>query len=132
VSDAEPLTLTTVLPADENAPRSARDQAADLLARLAVDTTRLEDVALVVSELVSNAVIHGPGGALEVRLAASPILFRIEVQDGGVNGFEWHGPRRDDHWGLELVRVFSDRSGVTLVPSTVAWSEIDLQRPSSV
>jgi anti-sigma regulatory factor (Ser/Thr protein kinase) len=129
MSEAEPLkplTLSTRFPADEDAPRTARDCAADLLARQGVLTSRGDDVALVVSELVSNAVRHGPGGEVELNMACSHRTFRVEVSDEGTRQFEWPLASHGDHWGLELVRMFSDRSGIHWVPWTVAWSEIDL------
>ncbi|MCX5377969.1 anti-sigma regulatory factor [Streptomyces sp. NBC_00091] len=48
-----------------------------------VPEERLNDVVLVVSELVTNAVRYGtePGDSLRVVLAAAPGLVRIKVQD---------------------------------------------------
>ena len=42
----------------------------------------VEDVALMASELFTNAVLHGAGG-VEVRLAMSPSRIRVEVWDDG-------------------------------------------------
>lgn len=41
-----------------------------------------DDVALMTSELFTNAVLHG-AGRVEVRLALSPSRIRIEVWDDG-------------------------------------------------
>lgn len=41
-----------------------------------------EDVALMASELFTNAVLHG-AGVVEVRLAMSPSRIRVEVWDDG-------------------------------------------------
>jgi hypothetical protein len=41
-----------------------------------------EDILLVVSELVTNACLHG-GGPKELRLQRAPKHLRIEVTDGG-------------------------------------------------
>ncbi len=41
-----------------------------------------EDVLLVVSELVTNACLHG-GGPDELRLHRAPKVLRLEVSDGG-------------------------------------------------
>ena len=41
-----------------------------------------EDILLVVSELVTNACLHG-GGPDELRLHRAPKLLRVEVRDGG-------------------------------------------------
>ena len=44
-----------------------------------------EDILLVVSELVTNACLHG-GGPDELRLHQAPKLLRVEVSDGGGGG----------------------------------------------
>src|SRR5689334_13269743 len=77
------------LPSDADAPRAARDAAAAMLSDLGSGYARAEDLALVVSELVTNAVVHGPAGELELRLEGTPTMIRIEVADGGTATFEW-------------------------------------------
>ncbi|MFI8084451.1 ATP-binding protein [Kitasatospora sp. NPDC086009] len=42
-----------------------------------------EDVVLMVSELVTNACVHAPGGPYELRLAWDGSRLRIEVGDAG-------------------------------------------------
>jgi anti-sigma regulatory factor (Ser/Thr protein kinase) len=119
------ISLVQRLPSDADAPRTARDAAADVLAQ--VDgATRADDLALVVSELVSNAVIHGPDGDLELRLVATAAMIRVEVSDPGTTSFDWPANGGDGHWGLGLVRIFTERCGVVREPSTVVWCELDL------
>jgi anti-sigma regulatory factor (Ser/Thr protein kinase) len=111
----------------EDAPRIARDAAAQLLGRLGCGEQRADDVALIISELVTNAVVHGPHGRdVMVRMTGTEHLIRIEVSDEGTAAFEWPGDRLDGHWGLGLVREFADRSGLIFRPWTVAWCELDL------
>jgi serine/threonine-protein kinase RsbW len=114
------------LTSDADAPRAARDAAAAMLSDLGSGYARAEDLALVVSELVTNAVVHGPAGELELRLEGTPTMIRIEVSDGGTATFEWPPDTSGGHWGLNLVGIFSERSGVIREPSTCVWCELDL------
>lgn len=45
------------------------------------DSTRLDDAALVLSELVGNAVRHAEGSSLQVRLRRTGDVLRIAVHD---------------------------------------------------
>jgi anti-sigma regulatory factor (Ser/Thr protein kinase) len=86
----------------------------------------LEDVRLIVSELVTNAVKHGPDGQVKVRLRRDGRMIRGEVEDEGTSTF---GLRRkirvgpDGGLGLHLVETLSDRWGVEAGSSRV-WFEI--------
>jgi anti-sigma regulatory factor (Ser/Thr protein kinase) len=99
-----------------------------MLDELGAGDHRSEDLAIVVSELVTNAVVHGPAGDLELRLLATPSTIRVEVRDAGTRPFLWPDISLHTQRGLGLVRTFSDRSGVTQQPSTVVWCELDLSR----
>ena len=91
------------------------------------------DVALLVSELVTNSVRHGlgPGDEIDVRGYASSDMVRVEVSDGGA-GFappEQPVPRLDAEepggWGLVLVDRVADRWGVAHDEGTSVWFELD-------
>ena len=96
-----------------------------------VDSQCLDDVRLLVSELVTNAVRHagGPHGAevtLDVTIDAARL--RVEVADPGA-GFDPQ-PRDDEMtrpggWGLYLVDRIADRWGVVRNRMTRVWFEID-------
>jgi len=96
-----------------------------------VDSQCLEDIRLLVSELVTNAVRHasGPNGgtvALDVTIESSRI--RVEVADPGA-GFNPQ-PRDDEMtrpggWGLYLVDRIADRWGVVRNTLNHVWFEID-------
>jgi anti-sigma regulatory factor (Ser/Thr protein kinase) len=103
-----------------------------MLQRLGVAGPRAEDVALVVSELVTNAVIHGPNAGVELRLEGTPTVLRVEVCDDGTARFDWpvDGSDSDGHWGLGLVTRFSERAGVEWRPCTTVWCEFDLAQIS--
>jgi anti-sigma regulatory factor (Ser/Thr protein kinase) len=96
-----------------------------------VDPGVLEDIRLLVSELVTNAVRHAQtpnGGEVALEVAIDPPRLRVEVADPGT-GFD---PRpRDDEmtrpggWGLFLVDRVADRWGVVRDRMNCVWFEID-------
>ena len=62
----------------------ARDAA--LAFRSLLPERGVEDLRLVLSELVTNAVVHGDGATIDLRLEAEGGVVRGEVVDGG-DGF---------------------------------------------
>jgi anti-sigma regulatory factor (Ser/Thr protein kinase) len=109
-----PLTLSLPLPRNASAPERARTE---LRRRLAdqVPADTLRDVELVVSELVTNAVLHGAGTlVLRLELDDDGCIQGDVVDEGGgfeyelrQEGFEQVGGR-----GLFLVDRLTDRWGV--------------------
>jgi anti-sigma regulatory factor (Ser/Thr protein kinase) len=91
-----------------------------------------EDLLLLVTELVANAVVHGdvgPEGTLDLEVRRWPERVRVGVLDPGA-GFEPDGPRvcqdQAGGWGLFLIDRIADRWGVTSEPDgTCVWFEID-------
>ena len=88
------------------------------------------DVLLLVTELVSNAVRHakaGPDAVVRVELRRGSDSLRVAVSDEGA-GFTAEAPlERDqaDGWGLALVDRIADRWAVTPTASgTCAWFEM--------
>ena len=96
-----------------------------------LDGQMLDDIRLLVSELVTNAVRHAdaPGAGevgLDVTLRGDRV--RVEVADPGI-GFEPQ-PRDDEMsrpggWGLYLVDRIADRWGVIRNRMNRVWFEID-------
>ena len=90
-----------------------------------------DDVLLLVSELVTNAVLHagaGPDRPLHVQLLRGPRWVVVAVADEGP-GFEWHptppGGNEAGGWGLFLVDEIADRWGVECTTSgTRVWFEL--------
>lgn len=90
-----------------------------------------DDVLLLVTELVSNAVRHGKPGAdraVRVELRRRKRMVRVAVFDRG-GGFTAEAPHaaqdKSGGWGLLLVDQIADRWAVTPTASgTCAWFEI--------
>lgn len=115
----EPEVVTTA--------RHALDQLTDLL-----PPEKLEDVRLVVSELVTNSILHA-GLSTDDQ-----ILLTVTVADGAVRGSVCDpgpgfgmpsepSPRSDlrGGWGLPIVETISDRWGVEGNSHACVWFEID-------
>lgn len=77
---------------------------------------RQDDIQLCVSELTTNALLHGvpPGREFCVRLSTDGELLRIEVRDSGDGRPEVRAPSEDDSTGrgLRLVNELADDYGV--------------------
>jgi serine/threonine-protein kinase RsbW len=93
-----------------------------------------DDVLLLVTELVTNAVRHssaGPDGLVRVQLRQGTDILRVAVSDEGT-GFTAEPPLGRNEaagWGLELVDRIADRWAVTPIGSgTCAWFEIGYER----
>jgi anti-sigma regulatory factor (Ser/Thr protein kinase) len=94
----------------------------------AVDGRLLDDVRLLVSELVTNSVLHsatGSDGPIDLCLWVSSDEVRCEVSDIG----SWRDPVPDPRglsgWGFQLVDRLSDRWGVIRNDETTVWFEIE-------
>lgn len=131
------LQLSTV--SEPEAVRRAR-RALEAFPELQTDERLAFDLRLLVSELVSNAVIHGANSQREhVELTAdlSDRCVRVEVSDGGAGfilGEESNPPDPDEASGrgLYLLRVLADRFGVgDDRAGGHVWFEIDLDRFST-
>ncbi|MFE2943720.1 ATP-binding protein [Streptomyces sp. NPDC059255] len=93
---------------------------------------RCEDVLLCVSELSTNALLHGvpPGRGFRLFLRYDGDVLRVEVHDSGpgvpgiVDAGDGEGGR-----GLLLVAAFADRWGVSeRRPGKVVWCEFGVRR----
>jgi anti-sigma regulatory factor (Ser/Thr protein kinase) len=118
------------LKANSRAPQIARRSLERALCGLS--PALLYRLKLLVSELVTNAVIHGPqakGGAIQLTVMTSQDAVSVAVTDSG-SGFDrtLRAPSiRDSGWGLFLVEKLSDRWGVAREKQTRVWFEIDRQ-----
>ncbi|MEV5412767.1 ATP-binding protein [Thermopolyspora sp. NPDC052614] len=115
--DARLLTLS----ADRRAAGEARDFTGKILSEWAVAGEAVHDLLLIVSELVTNAVVHG----------AAPVHLRLWTADGCVRGaVDDHGDGRPRAItsGDPLSREMSENGRglalVTALARTVSWHRL--------
>ncbi|MEU6480783.1 ATP-binding protein [Streptomyces sp. NPDC047017] len=92
---------------------------------------RAEDVSLCVSELATNALVHGvpPGRGFLLRVRYDGRTVRVEVHDSGTGTGTPRIPDEGDEpgeggRGLFLVSALSDKWGVgERNPGKVVWAE---------
>jgi anti-sigma regulatory factor (Ser/Thr protein kinase) len=89
-------------------------------------------VELLVSELVTNSVIHAalsPDQGVDLKIAHPPSRIRVEVADQG-KPFKPRMRTRPDgasRWGLFLLDQMADRWGIDrLERGKTVWFEVDL------
>ncbi|MEV6110077.1 ATP-binding protein [Streptomyces sp. NPDC051940] len=100
------------------------------------DDPSAETLILLISELVTNAVVH-TGRPAELRLVlprhgVEPGTLRVEVVDGSVRAPQPRQAGADETHGrgLELVDVLADRWGwQTETTGKRIWCEVDRLRP---
>jgi len=114
--------------------RTARDASSVVAPALSQD--RRDDVKLLVSEIVTNSVIHGEPGSeqwIRLRVESGDGKVRVEVRNpGSAVAFERtprSGTMRESGWGLHLLENLADRWGVsTDEGETCVWFEVDQQQ----
>ncbi|MDG4858474.1 ATP-binding protein [Streptomyces sp. T-3] len=98
-----------------------------------------DDALLCVSELTTNALLHGvpPGRGFRLRLACDGGVLRIEVHDSGdgtpriPDGHAEPECEREGGHGLLLVSALAGKWGVGVRdPGKVVWCEFDFPRPA--
>ena len=97
----------------------------------AVPAALKEDILLLVTELVTNAVLHagvGPDQSLRVELTRWPRRIRVEVTHPG-DGFRYDcvnlSPDTPGGWGLVLVDRIADRWGIiSSTDGTCVWFDL--------
>lgn len=112
-----------------SAPRSVA-----LVRRYAVDVCRelgwgdsADTVALLVSEVATNAVLHSYGAEIRVRVLDHGLRLRVEVSDGSPELPVMRGarPTDEDGRGLALVEALAVAWGADARPDgKTSWFEI--------
>jgi anti-sigma regulatory factor (Ser/Thr protein kinase) len=111
------LTLET----NAQAPRISRQKLSEVRREL---EPRFDDLALLVSELVSNSVRHSGDGFVSVSVRRTHDRVRLEVTDPGPC-FDADHPRGDG-LGLEIVERVADEWGIDNDGHCTVWVEITL------
>lgn len=128
------MTTRFQIACDVRAPATARRYVRDAIEShlpVAACSERVADVELLVSELVSNAVLHGRCRLTEFSVSATPpASLRVGVRDPGHGGaVEQRTPDLEGSGGvgLHLVERLATRWGHQLDPDgRLVWFDIDL------
>ncbi|GAA2206877.1 ATP-binding protein [Nonomuraea monospora] len=104
-------------------------------AALGRDHPLYDDVALLTSELATNAILHtksGAGGSFTVSVVSSAVVVRVFVSDGGSDEPPCvcrTSMQATSGRGLPLIEALSDRWGfVREAGATTVWFELSQQR----
>jgi anti-sigma regulatory factor (Ser/Thr protein kinase) len=91
----------------------------------------LDSARLVVTELVTNSIVHGireGDGWVDVTIEQRARCLRIEVADPASTGMRPVlrpvGPRSTSGWGLQLVDRLATEWGIETGPGTRVWCEL--------
>src|SRR3954470_11249598 len=133
--DADDALLSLRLPSRPEAVSAARKALASLNGDLhLVSSERLQDVQLLTSELVTNAIRHSESDDVSMVVRPTPAVLRVEVANAGA-GFDELALPEPSHetaggWGLRIVELIAHRWGVEPNAEGVeVWFEVD--RPHS-
>ncbi|WP_170324067.1 ATP-binding protein [Cryptosporangium phraense] len=121
-------TATARLPRIPGSANTARRFAADFLASSGAAGMVVEDVVLLVSEVVSNAIEHTDGaGAVQLDLRLDGAVLHVAVSDDSVQLPELQNRDGKAHRGrgLQLVEMLADEWGVRVRPDgKTVWFEL--------
>ncbi len=128
--DAE---LRKAFSADERAPGHARDAVSAVCVGLPFED--IETARLLVSELVTNSVRHGPNdesASVGVFVGVGRDRLRVEVSDGSAQGARPRSPSEEGGYGLALVASLASRWGAGREDGlNLTWFELDLPSPGA-
>lgn len=126
--EASPESMTAEFPREPESVTRARKSAIDSAATWGMPPSVVERLALVVTELASNAIVH----------AESPFELRLHHIDGVIRG-QIHdtaaepprvlrpAPRATAGRGVMIVRQLTDRAGVeSTTAGKSVWFELDV------
>ena len=119
---------------DAHTPSAARSFATETLRRelgQALSSDVRYDVELIVSELVTNAVLHART-PIQLEVRAGGVVLHVDVCDSGGARIDLPPPVKpgeslESGRGLYIVQALSTRTGVRAAPSgTCVWFELAL------
>jgi transcriptional regulator with XRE-family HTH domain len=129
----EAAELRKAFPVDEHAPGHARNAMSAVGVGLPLE--QLETARLLVSELVTNSVRHGPtieGATVDVFIGVRRDQLRVEVSDGAAEDARPKTPTEEGGYGLALIAALATRWGGACEDGlNVTWFELDLPSPGS-
>ncbi len=95
-----------------------------------IPSDRLDDLRIMVSELVTNSVVHSGlkgGEPISLLVKVLPERVRVEVADSGRRFLDISKRRRKHHGrGLMIIDRLADRWGTERGRQTKVWAEIPL------
>src|SRR5262249_7027891 len=116
-----------ILESSVSSPAAAREYADAVLSDAGYDTAVTEDARLVVSELVTNAVVHART-PIELDVVVKDSTLRIEVTDYGADRPHVWARAANGGRGLPIVESLADRWGVLdLGSGKTVWCELQLR-----
>jgi hypothetical protein len=122
----QPIEVTAEFPAERDSPGRARRLVVAALREWGYDRELLDDVALVVTELASNAVLHA-GTRFSVSVRTRDSMLRVAVGDGvppQATARDGGLIKRPQH-GLDLIDALATSWGVERVSGgKVVWAEL--------
>ena len=122
--------VNVAIPAGPKAPGSARAVVANYLGAL-VEPRVLQDAQLLISELVTNCLVHGQlseDDTVLVRILLATDALRLEVENPGLVGTVATNLSEVDvsgGFGLQLVQILGTRWGAERNRSTNVWVEME-------
>ncbi len=137
MTDGDEVARTQVieLDGDPDAPARARHAGTEVLDRWGCAPETREDLLLVLSELVTNAVVHG-AEPIVVTMVRVPDRIRVEVTDGATESSPHNNPRpsadAENGRGLSVVTRLAVAWGWRASPGRgkTVWAELPLRDAS--
>jgi anti-sigma regulatory factor (Ser/Thr protein kinase) len=127
------MQVSVEIPAQAEAVAMARHLVVGAVIEVTEAQRRIDDLRLLTSEIVTNALRHAglkAGDSIALAVEASPDRVRVEVADPGP-GFDPDSlqeptPSQVAGFGLFLVKKLADRWGVRRNRLTRVWFELTL------
>ncbi len=117
---------TVQIEPDEQAPGRGRAFIEEVLAEYPAIAG---DAALIVSELVTNAVIHGDRSvpiALEVTIDKRRVRLSVATQAGHEVKLRMRSPNAPGGFGLSIVNTLASEWGIKRRPRPMVWCDLSL------